>query len=62
MDRTCGVVNTSVNKFFMAKADTGQIMVERKNFTNQDYADEQYDVTIDTLLHPTTEITLCGCL
>lgn len=46
MDRTCGIVNTSVNKLFMAKADSGQIMIERKSFTNQDYADEQYDVTI----------------
>ncbi len=59
MERTCGVVNTSVNKLFMAKADSGQIMIERKNFTNADYADEQYNVTITTVTS-TTEITLAS--
>lgn len=49
MDRTCGVVNTTVNKLFMAQTDTGQILIERKNYTNSDYADEQYDVTIDSI-------------
>ena len=57
MDRTCGIVNTSVNKLFMAKADSGQIMIERKNFTNQDYADEQYDIEI-TAVTSTTEVSV----
>lgn len=57
MNRTCGVVNTSVNKLFMAKTDTGQIMIERKNFTNQDYADEQYDITI-TGVDSTSAVTI----
>lgn len=50
MSRTCGVVNTTVNKLFMAKADSGQILIERKSFTNDDYADEQYEVEIDVVV------------
>lgn len=57
MNRTCGVVNTSVNKLFMAEADSGQVLIERKSYTNADYADEQYDVTI-TAVTSSTEITL----
>lgn len=57
MNRTCGVVNTSVNKLFMAEADTGQILIERKTYTNNDYADEEYPVVIDTVVSD-TEITL----
>lgn len=49
MGRTCGVVNSTVNKLFMAKADSGQVLIERKSFTNDDYADEQYDVTITSV-------------
>lgn len=57
MNRTCGVVNTSVNKLFMAQADTGQILIERKTYTNSDYADEQYDVVISSV-DSTTQLTL----
>lgn len=57
MNRTCGVVNTAVNKLFMGQADTGQIMVERKTYTNADFADEQYAVTIDSV-DSATEVTL----
>lgn len=57
MDRTCGVVNSTVNKLFMAQTDTGQILIERKNYTNSDYADEQYDVIIDSV-DSATQITL----
>lgn len=57
MSRTCGVVNTAVNKLFMAMADSGQVLVERKNYTNSDYADEQYAVTISVVTSD-TEITL----
>lgn len=57
MERTCGIVNTSVNKLFMAKADSGQIMIERKSFTNLDYADEQYDIEI-TAVDSDTEISV----
>jgi hypothetical protein len=59
MDRTCGIVNTTVNKLFMAKADTGQILIERKNFLNSDFADEQYAVTITTVTS-STEISLAS--
>jgi len=59
MDRTCGVVNTSVNKLFMAQADTGQVLIERKSYTNDDYADEQYPVIIDEIIS-TTSIRLTG--
>lgn len=59
MSRTCGVVNTAVNKLFMAQADTGQILIERKNYTNSDYADEQYAVTIASVVSD-TEITVAS--
>lgn len=49
MSRTCGVVNTAVNKLFMAQADSGQILIERKSYTNQDYADEQWPVAISAV-------------
>lgn len=57
MDRTCGVVNAAINKLFMAQADTGQILIERKTFTNSDYADEQYSVTIASV-DSDTQVTL----
>lgn len=57
MDRTCGVVNTSINKLFMAQAETGQIMIERKSYTNADYADEQYNVVIASV-DSLTQVTL----
>lgn len=57
MSRTCGVVNKSVDKLFMAKADSGQILIERKSFTNQDFADEQYSVVIASVTSE-TELTL----
>lgn len=57
MDRTCGVVNTAVNKLFMAHPDTGQVVVERKSYTNADYADEQYDVIINSV-DSATQLTL----
>jgi hypothetical protein len=59
MDRTCGIVNTAVNKLFMAQPDTGQVLVERKTFTIRDYADEQYDVTISSV-DSETEVTLAS--
>ncbi len=46
MNRTCGIVNPGVNKLFMGETTTGQVFIERKNFTSADYADEQYAVTI----------------
>lgn len=57
MSRTCGVVNITVNKLFMAKASSGQILIERKSFTTADFADEQYPVEIDVVTS-TTEVTL----
>lgn len=57
MNRTCGVVNSTVNKLFMAESDSGQILIERKNYTNDDYADEEYSVTI-TAVTSSTEISV----
>lgn len=57
MDRTCGIVNPAVNKLFMAQADTGQILIERKSYTDRDYADEEYAVVIASV-DSTTQITL----
>jgi hypothetical protein len=49
MDRTCGIVNSTTNKLLMAEADTGQILQERKSFTNSDYADKQYSIVISSV-------------
>lgn len=57
MNRTCGLVNTSVNKLFMGQTDTGQVLIERKSFTNADFADEQYAVTIASV-DSLTQVTL----
>ena len=59
MNRVCGVVNTTVNKLFMAQTDTGQVLIERKNYTNSDYADEQYAISI-TAVNSTTEIEVAS--
>lgn len=59
MNRTCGVVNTTVNKLFMAEGDSGQILIERKSYTNDDFADEQYSVVI-TAVTSKTEVTLAS--
>lgn len=59
MNRTCGVVNSTVNKLFMAQSDTGQILIERKSYTNADFADEQYDIEI-TVVASSTEITVAN--
>lgn len=59
MNRTCGVVNTAVNKLFMAQTDTGQVLIERKSFTNADYADEQYPITI-TAVTSASEISIAS--
>jgi len=58
MNRTCGVVNTSVNKLFMAEPDSGQVLIERKSFTNADYADEQYNVTISSIDTANSQVTV----
>lgn len=61
MNRTCGIVNTTVNKLFMGQSalaiDSAQVMIERKSFTIRDYADEQYDVFINSI-DSETELTL----
>lgn len=57
MDRTCGVVNTAVGKLFMGETDTGQVMIERKSYTNQDFADKEFEVLI-TAVNSSTEIEL----
>lgn len=57
MNRTCGVVNQALNKLFMAEADTGQIMIERKTFTNEDFADQEFAVDIASV-DSSTQVTL----
>ncbi len=57
MDRTCGVVNPTVGKLFMGETDTGQVMIERKVYTNRDFADKEYAVLI-TSVFSTTEVEL----
>lgn len=55
MDRTSGFIKNSDDKLYMAKP-SGQIMVERKSFTNDDYADEEYAITINTVTSNTSII------
>lgn len=57
MNRTCGIVNPTLNKLFMAQADTGQILIERKTYTANDYADEQYAIIINSI-DSATQFTL----
>lgn len=59
MDRTCGIVPKSLDKLFMGETDSGQILIERKNSNNTDYADEQYSITI-TVVTSSTELTLAS--
>jgi hypothetical protein len=52
MTRTCGVVNTAVNKLFMAKQDgvsPAQVLIERKSYTNSDFVDEEYVRSISAI-------------
>jgi len=53
MDRTCGFIKNSDDKLYMAKP-SGQVMVERKSFTNDDYADEEFAVTISSVVSNTS--------
>lgn len=57
MNRTCGIVNTAVNKLFMGQTDTGQVLIERKSYTNLDFADEEYSVVIASV-DSDTQVTL----
>lgn len=58
MNRTCGVVNPGVNKLFMGDAVlTGQALIERKSYTNADFADLQYTVSI-FLVYSETKINV----
>jgi hypothetical protein len=57
ISRTCGVVGTTVNKLFLGQPTTGQVLIERKNYTNDDFADEEYAVTIASV-GSTVQVTL----
>jgi hypothetical protein len=57
MSRTCGVVSIASNKLFMGEPDTGQILIERKTYTNDDFADEEFPVVIASV-DSATQITL----
>lgn len=45
---TAGIVNKGVDLLYVADSD-GNIFQERKSFTNADYADEEYDITISSI-------------
>lgn len=45
---TAGIVNKGVDLLYVADGD-GNIFQERKSFTNADYADEEYDITISSI-------------
>ncbi len=59
MNRTCGVVGANTNKLYMGEADTGQILIERKNYTRTDFADQQYAITINSV-DSDTQLTLAS--
>lgn len=44
---TCGIVNPTDDRLYLGAGDTNFIEQERKSFTRQDYADRQFDVTIN---------------
>ena len=54
---TAGIVNKSLDRMFVADIN-GNIFEERKSFTNADYADEQYNVTITATDTTAETITL----
>jgi hypothetical protein len=57
MNRTCGVVGASTNKLYMGEAETGQVLIERKNYTRTDFADQQFAINIVSV-DSDTELTL----
>ena len=46
LPRSCGIVNSGTNKLYMGNPVNNYVYVERKTFTNLDYADEAYPLTI----------------
>ncbi len=57
MNRTCGVVGANTNKLYMGEAESGQVLIERKNYTRTDFADKQYAVNIVSV-DSVTQVTL----
>jgi hypothetical protein len=54
---TAAIVNTAVDRLFIAD-NVGNIFEERKSFTNADYSDQSYAVTIVSTTPSTNEIVL----
>lgn len=54
---SAAIVNIATNKLYLADTD-GNVFQERKSFSNTDYADEQYAVTISSIDSTTLEMVL----
>lgn len=46
ISKTCGVVNTGVDKLFLGASDINNIEIERKDFDRTDFADREYVHTV----------------
>lgn len=58
LSRSAGIINSRDNKLYMANPVSNTIYKERKEFTEDDYADEEFAVTINSLT--STSITLAS--
>ncbi len=54
---TAAIVNPSIDKLFVADSD-GNVFIERKTFTNADFADQSYNVTITAVDTTNNQLTL----
>lgn len=54
---TAAIVNTAIDRLFVADSN-GNIFEERKSFTNADYADQSYAVTVVSTSVPASTIVL----
>lgn len=55
---SAGLVERSMDKLFFATATNQKIYIERKSFTNEDYADPEYDITINSISGDVVNFTL----
>jgi hypothetical protein len=55
-----GVIGTSDDKMYFAKPSNLNVFQERKSFTDSDYADPEYSITIVSITGSTARFTLSG--
>lgn len=59
VNAAAAIVNNSTNKLYVADGD-GNVFEERKSYTDLDYADQSYDITINAIDTDTDEFTLAS--